>query len=177
MERTADIVTSRCPSILLLVIDLANISRWYGHRVPYAYCRWRLRRRDFPCQVLAAGNLGGRIGWAAFSDKFGRKLTFNMFCLGSIPLYLAVPYTVQQVVETGVRLDSRGVPLLSTQRLPASINHFLNRFGGLLPVSRLTYRRLSRVVYPLPRAYVGTIIFLGLGRPSTAHSFTPVFLP
>lgn len=57
-----------------------------------------------PCavQVLAAGNLGGRIGWAAFSDKFGRKLTFNMFCLGSIPLYLAVPYTVQQVVGTGV---------------------------------------------------------------------------
>lgn len=53
-------------------------------------------------QVLAAGNLGGRIGWAAFSDKFGRKLTFNMFCLGSIPLYLAVPYTVQQVVGTGV---------------------------------------------------------------------------
>ncbi|CAM9419845.1 unnamed protein product [Sphacelaria rigidula] len=52
-------------------------------------------------QVLAAGNLGGRIGWAAFSDKFGRKPTFNMFCLGSIPLYLAVPYTVQQVVETG----------------------------------------------------------------------------
>ncbi|CAM9220897.1 unnamed protein product, partial [Laminaria digitata] len=51
-------------------------------------------------QVLAAGNLGGRIGWAAFSDKFGRKLTFNMFCLGSIPLYLAVPYTVQQVVGT-----------------------------------------------------------------------------
>lgn len=55
-------------------------------------------------QVLAAGNLGGRIGWAAFSDKVGRKLTFNMFCLGSIPLYLAVPYTVQQVVGTGVSL-------------------------------------------------------------------------
>lgn len=52
--------------------------------------------------MLAAGNLSGRIGWAAFSDKFGRKLTFNMFCLGSIPLYLAVPYTVQQVVGTGV---------------------------------------------------------------------------
>lgn len=58
-------------------------------------------------QVLAAGNLGGRIGWAAFSDKFGRKLTFNMFCLGSIPLYLAVPYTVQQVVGTGVSCRAR----------------------------------------------------------------------
>lgn len=52
--------------------------------------------------MLAAGNLGGRIGWAAFSDKVGRRLTFNMFCLGSIPLYLAIPYTVQQVVGTGV---------------------------------------------------------------------------
>ncbi|CAM9460649.1 unnamed protein product, partial [Discosporangium mesarthrocarpum] len=52
-------------------------------------------------QVLAAGNLGGRIGWAAFSDRFGRKLTFNLFTFGSIPLYLAMPYTVQQVVETG----------------------------------------------------------------------------
>lgn len=56
--------------------------------------------------MLAAGNLGGRIGWAAFSDKVGRKLTFNMFCLGSIPLYLAVPYTVQQVVGTGVRIPA-----------------------------------------------------------------------
>ncbi|CAM9336130.1 unnamed protein product [Choristocarpus tenellus] len=52
-------------------------------------------------QVLAAGNLGGRIGWAAFSDRFGRKLTFNMFTLGSIPLYLAIPFTVQEVVTTG----------------------------------------------------------------------------
>lgn len=32
---------------------------------------------DFP-QMLALGSLGGRIGWAAFSDKFGRKLTFQI---------------------------------------------------------------------------------------------------
>lgn len=29
-------------------------------------------------QVLALANLGGRIGWAAFSDKFGRRLTFHL---------------------------------------------------------------------------------------------------
>lgn len=60
-------------------------------------------------QVLAAGNLGGRIGWAAFSDIFGRRVTFNMFCIGSIPLYLAVPYTVQQVVSTGVSNRTSGI--------------------------------------------------------------------
>lgn len=29
-------------------------------------------------QVLAVANLGGRIGWAAFSDKYGRRLTFQL---------------------------------------------------------------------------------------------------
>ncbi|CAB1098230.1 unnamed protein product [Ectocarpus sp. CCAP 1310/34] len=52
-------------------------------------------------QMLALGSLGGRIGWAAFSDKFGRKLTFQIFTLGSVPLYLADPAIVHNVIATG----------------------------------------------------------------------------
>jgi len=50
--------------------------------------------------AVSAGNLGGRLGWAAFSDKFGRRTSFNIFTLGSIPLYLAVPFLVDQVIIT-----------------------------------------------------------------------------
>lgn len=51
--------------------------------------------------ALSAGNLGGRIGWAAVSDKIGRRAVFNIFTWGSIPLYLSVPFLVNSVVETG----------------------------------------------------------------------------
>jgi MFS family permease len=56
--------------------------------------------------MLSAGNLLGRLGWAAFSDKFGRRTTFHMFTLGSIPLYLAVPFCVKALVS-----DPSVVPL------------------------------------------------------------------
>lgn len=32
--------------------------------------------------ALSAGNLGGRLGWAALSDKLGRRNIFNIFTLG-----------------------------------------------------------------------------------------------
>lgn len=51
--------------------------------------------------ALSAGNLGGRLGWAALSDKIGRRATFQMFTFGSIPLFLSVPYLVRSVVESG----------------------------------------------------------------------------
>merc|ERR1719402_1108496 len=41
--------------------------------------------------VLALGNLVGRIGWAAVSDRIGRRSTFNVFTLGAIPLYVSLP--------------------------------------------------------------------------------------
>lgn len=50
--------------------------------------------------LLAAGNLGGRLGWSAFSDKFGRRSTFHLIALGSLPLYLSVPFLVDSVVST-----------------------------------------------------------------------------
>jgi hypothetical protein len=37
-----------------------------------------------------AGNMTGRLGWAAASDYLGRKSTYALFGLG-IPICLAVP--------------------------------------------------------------------------------------
>lgn len=48
--------------------------------------------------MLSAGNLFGRLGWAAFSDKFGRRTTFHLFTVGSVPLYIAVPFCVSALV-------------------------------------------------------------------------------
>jgi len=48
--------------------------------------------------VMAFGNLAGRIGWASVSDKIGRKMTFNAFILGSVPIYAALPYFINQCV-------------------------------------------------------------------------------
>lgn len=50
--------------------------------------------------MLSGANLSGRLGWSAFSDLFGRRSTFHIFTIGSIPLYLSIPYFVSQVIET-----------------------------------------------------------------------------
>jgi len=49
--------------------------------------------------MLSCGNLGGRLAWGALSDKIGRRATFNMFCLGSVGIYAAIPTVISQVVE------------------------------------------------------------------------------
>lgn len=51
--------------------------------------------------TLSAANLGGRLGWAAVSDAIGRRSTFMIFTIGSVPLYFAVPSIVDMVVTTG----------------------------------------------------------------------------
>ena len=48
--------------------------------------------------ALAGGNLGGRLGWAAISDKIGRRTTFNIFTFGSVPIFASLPYCIEQVV-------------------------------------------------------------------------------
>merc|ERR1719189_146558 len=48
--------------------------------------------------AMAGGNLAGRLGWAGFSDKIGRKATFNAFTFGSVPIFAALPYCINQVV-------------------------------------------------------------------------------
>jgi len=48
--------------------------------------------------LMSAGNLGGRLFWATVSDKLGRKRTFSIFTLTSVPLYAMCPYLVSSVV-------------------------------------------------------------------------------
>jgi len=48
--------------------------------------------------AMAAGNLAGRLGWAAVSDKIGRRNTFHVFTLGSIPIFASLPYFITQCV-------------------------------------------------------------------------------
>lgn len=50
--------------------------------------------------AISSGNLGGRLAWAALSDRIGRRNTFHLFTVGSIPLYLGVPYMVENVVQS-----------------------------------------------------------------------------
>ena len=47
---------------------------------------------------MASGNLGGRLGWAAISDKIGTRTTFNIFTFGAVPIFAALPYCIEQVV-------------------------------------------------------------------------------
>lgn len=58
--------------------------------------------------AMASGNLGGRIGWAGLSDKIGRRNIFHMFTIGSVPLFLSLPYCINQVVTNP---DSAMAPL------------------------------------------------------------------
>merc|ERR1719312_1191186 len=47
---------------------------------------------------LAMGNLGGRLGWAAISDKIGRRNTFHIYTLGAVPLFGSLPFFINQCV-------------------------------------------------------------------------------
>merc|ERR1719477_346358 len=48
---------------------------------------------------LAAGNVGGRLAWAAISDKIGRRKTFHIYTLGSVPIFGCLPYLINQCVS------------------------------------------------------------------------------
>jgi len=48
--------------------------------------------------AMAAGNVGGRIGWAAISDKIGRRNTFHCYTLGSIPIFGCLPFLINECV-------------------------------------------------------------------------------
>lgn len=54
--------------------------------------------------IVSSGNLAGRLAWGALSDKIGRKNTFTIFTLGSIPAYFSIPYLVDSAVATGEAL-------------------------------------------------------------------------
>merc|ERR1711936_1132382 len=40
----------------------------------------------------------GRIGWAAISDKIGRRNTFHCYTLGSIPIFGCLPFLINECV-------------------------------------------------------------------------------
>merc|ERR1719315_436485 len=48
--------------------------------------------------AMAGGNLAGRIGWAAVSDKIGRRNTFHCYTLGSIPIFGCLPFLINECV-------------------------------------------------------------------------------
>jgi MFS family permease len=54
--------------------------------------------------MISSGNLGGRLGWAQLSDFIGRRKTFAILTLGSIPVYFSLPYLVDSVVSSGATL-------------------------------------------------------------------------
>ena len=47
--------------------------------------------------AMAGGNLGGRLGWAAVSDRIGRRNVFLIFTLGAIPIYGLLPHAINHV--------------------------------------------------------------------------------
>lgn len=49
--------------------------------------------------MLSVGNLGGRLAWAAISDKIGRPATFHIFTFGSIATYASLPTIIEQVIH------------------------------------------------------------------------------
>lgn len=51
--------------------------------------------------MLATGNLGGRLAWAALSERVGRPAVFHLFTVGSVPLYFAMPTIVDAVITSG----------------------------------------------------------------------------
>merc|ERR1711978_308179 len=55
--------------------------------------------------AMAAGNLGGRIGWAAISDKIGRRNTFHCYTLGSIPIFGCLPFLINECVTPPTTLE------------------------------------------------------------------------
>ena len=49
--------------------------------------------------AMAAGNLGGRLGWAAVSDKIGRWNTFQTMTLLAIPLFAGIPPLITATIS------------------------------------------------------------------------------
>jgi len=48
--------------------------------------------------ALAGGNLGGRVGWAAISDRIGRRATFGIFTTAGIAAYASLPTIIEAVM-------------------------------------------------------------------------------
>ncbi len=87
----SEVFTSSMPSIVT-----ASFASSYLLVGPYLSLKIVNAMNTF--QAMAGGNLAGRLGWAAVSDKIGRKATFNVFTFGAVPIFAALPYCIEQVV-------------------------------------------------------------------------------
>src|SRR6185295_4426627 len=47
--------------------------------------------------MISIFNMSGRFFWASISDYIGRKVTYTLFFVAGIVLYLSIPYTAHQV--------------------------------------------------------------------------------
>ena len=47
--------------------------------------------------MISIFNMAGRFFWASISDYIGRKVTYTLFFVAGIVLYLSIPYTAHQV--------------------------------------------------------------------------------
>ena len=50
--------------------------------------------------ALSVANLSGRVVWASVSDKIGRRATFHLLCLSSVPLYASLPSLITGCVSS-----------------------------------------------------------------------------
>lgn len=61
--------------------------------------------------MLSAANLGGRVGWAALSDKIGRKKMFTLAWGLGIPAYMLIPYSIEMVNNNPAAAGAAGLGL------------------------------------------------------------------
>ena len=74
---------------------------------------------------LFSGNLVGRFGWAAVSDKIGRRATFNIFTLGSVPIFALTPYLINQVRTVPIVYFFKDCPRLKQSMSSCALVNFL----------------------------------------------------
>lgn len=109
--------------------------------------------------MLSSGNLGGRLGWSYISDKIGRRKTFFIITMGSVPLYLSVPFLVDSVVSTHSALPLYAFCAATTlaisgmggvfASLPAyEADIFGSKFVGAIHGRMLFYSSLASIAGP-----------------------------
>eukprot|EP01083_Nonionella_stella_P219642 786590_1 len=81
--------------------------------------------------ALSAFNLMGRLGWSSLSDTIGRRRTFHIICLGSIPMFIAIPMCVSAAAAWPVGASQTAfsslVPLIGFYGTSVL---FVSMFGG-----------------------------------------------
>ena len=67
--------------------------------------------------ALAGGNLGGRVGWAAISDRIGRRATFGIFTTAGIAAYASLPTIIEAVMADPNSQTAKGRHPLKNKKI------------------------------------------------------------